>query len=48
MTVATANFPEQQYVGSVLLYLLVAAIVGMPYVAWLGRKAAPALESGAA
>jgi BASS family bile acid:Na+ symporter len=38
LTVATTNFPSQKFGGIILLYLIVNAIVGIPYVAWQRRQ----------
>jgi BASS family bile acid:Na+ symporter len=40
LTIATANFPDQRFAGTILLYLIVNAIVAIPYVTWLRRQAA--------
>ncbi len=37
LTIASANFPLERFGGTILLYLLVSAVVGIPYVRW--RKA---------
>jgi len=37
--VATTNFPDQRFGPTIVLYLLVSAIVGIPYVAWRKRQA---------
>lgn len=37
--VATTNFPDQRFGPTIVLYLLVCAIVGIPYVAWRKRQA---------
>jgi BASS family bile acid:Na+ symporter len=34
LATASANFPDQRFVGTVLLYVIVATIVTLPYVAW--------------
>jgi bile acid:Na+ symporter, BASS family len=34
LTIATANFPDQQFGPMILLYILVSAIVGIPYLRW--------------
>ncbi len=38
IAIAAANFPQEQFAPTVLLYLLVSAIVGLPYVRWQSRK----------
>jgi BASS family bile acid:Na+ symporter len=32
--IASANYPEQRFGGAIILYLLVNALVGIPYVKW--------------
>jgi hypothetical protein len=39
MTIATANYPEQQFGGTIVLYLLLNLIVAVPYIRW--HKARP-------
>ena len=43
MAIATTNFPTERIGGVLLLYLLVGAIVGIPYVKW--AKSRPAATS---
>ena len=45
LAIATVNFPDQRFGGTILLYLLVSAAVGFPYVAWQRRRlvAAPSV-----
>ena len=33
-TIASANFPEQRFGGAIILYLLVSALIGIPYIKW--------------
>ncbi len=40
--IAAANFPDERFGGTIILYLLVSAIVGIPYVAWRRRRLLPA------
>src|SRR5262249_25149523 len=40
--IATANFPDERFGGTIILYLLVSAVVGIPYVAWQRRRLLPA------
>ena len=40
--IAAANFPDERFGGTIILYLLVSAVVGIPYVAWLRRRLLPA------
>jgi BASS family bile acid:Na+ symporter len=37
--VATTNFPEQHFGALILLYLIVSALVGIPYLTWQRRQA---------
>ncbi len=39
---AAANYPDEHFGGTILLYLLVSILVGMPYVAWQRRRLTPA------
>ena len=41
LTIASANFPDLNFVGTVLLYVLISAIVGVPYVMWQRRAECP-------
>jgi bile acid:Na+ symporter, BASS family len=36
--IASANYPEQRFGGAIILYLLVSALVGIPYVRWNRRR----------
>jgi len=38
LTLASANSPNEQFAGTIILYLLVSAIAGIPYVKWQGRR----------
>ncbi len=38
LSIASANYPDQQFVGIVLLYLLISAILCLPYVSWQRRR----------
>jgi bile acid:Na+ symporter, BASS family len=40
LSIAAANFPAQRFGAAILLYLIVSAIVGIPYLAWQERQAA--------
>jgi BASS family bile acid:Na+ symporter len=40
LTLATTNFPDQEFGALVLLYLIVGAVAGIPYLMWLRRHAA--------
>ncbi|KGQ19427.1 Sodium dependent transporter [Lysobacter dokdonensis DS-58] len=41
LTIASANFPDLHFGGTILLYVLVSALVGMPYVLWQRRAECP-------
>ncbi len=43
LAIASANFPDEQFAGTILLYLLVNLIVGAPFVKWHRRIAAASL-----
>jgi BASS family bile acid:Na+ symporter len=34
LSIASASFPDQRFVGTILLYLIVNALVGLPYLSW--------------
>lgn len=38
LAIAASNFPDQRFGGTIILYLLVSAVVGVPYVAWQRRR----------
>jgi len=38
LAVTAANFPDQRFGGTIILYLLVSAVVCIPYVAWQRRR----------
>lgn len=40
LTIASANFPGEQFAGTILLYLLLNVVIGVPFVKWHGRQAA--------
>jgi BASS family bile acid:Na+ symporter len=42
LAIAAANYPDERFGGTILLYLLVSAIVGIPYLRWQGRRLAGA------
>jgi BASS family bile acid:Na+ symporter len=46
--VAAANFPSENFVAVILLYLLVSAIVGVPYAFWRRRVSGDLSDAGAA
>lgn len=39
LTLAATNFPEQRFIGTMLLYLLLNAVLGVPYILWQKRRA---------
>lgn len=38
LSIATVNYPDQRFVGIVLLYLIISAVLCVPYVAWQRRR----------
>ena len=38
LSIAAANFPDERFAGTILLYVIVAAIVGIPYLVWRQRQ----------
>jgi BASS family bile acid:Na+ symporter len=38
LSIAAVNFPDEQFVGVILLYLLIATLVCIPYIAWQRRR----------
>jgi BASS family bile acid:Na+ symporter len=36
--IAATNFPEQRFAGAILLYVIVGAVIGVPYVIWQRRR----------
>ena len=46
--VAAANFPSENFVAVILLYLLVSAIIGVPYAFWRRRVSGDLSDAGAA
>lgn len=42
LRIAAANLPDERFGRTIILYLLVSAIVGIPYVAWQRRRLLPA------
>ena len=38
LSIAAANFPEERFGATILLYVLLGAIVGVPYLAWQRRQ----------
>jgi bile acid:Na+ symporter, BASS family len=44
-SMASANFPGERFGGTILLYLIVNALVALPYIAWARRQRAAAIAS---
>jgi bile acid:Na+ symporter, BASS family len=42
LSIAAVNFPNEQFVGVVLLYLLIATLVCIPYIVWQRRRSVAA------
>lgn len=42
--IAATNFPDERFGGTIILYLLVSAVVGIPYVAWQRRRLVTAVS----
>ena len=40
LSIASANFPDERFAGTILLYVIVCALVGLPYLAWQHRRLA--------
>jgi BASS family bile acid:Na+ symporter len=38
LTLASINYPDEQFVGIILLYLIISAVICIPYVAWQRRR----------
>jgi BASS family bile acid:Na+ symporter len=36
--IASGNYPEERFGGAIILYVLVSALVGIPYVQWNRRR----------
>jgi len=47
LSVAALNFPQDRFVGVILLYLLIATVVCLPYIAWQRRRSAARVAAGA-
>jgi bile acid:Na+ symporter, BASS family len=45
LSLAAANFPDQRFGATILLYLIVSGIVGIPYLAWQERQSAGAVRA---
>jgi hypothetical protein len=48
LAAAAANFPAENFVAVILLYLLVSAVVGVPYAIWRRRVSGDLSDAGAA
>jgi bile acid:Na+ symporter, BASS family len=42
LSIAATNFPDQRFGGPILLYVIVNALIGIPYVRWQRRRVAGA------
>ena len=40
LAIAAPNFPDEQFGGTIILYLIVSGLVGVPYLAWQRRSVA--------
>jgi len=38
LAIASSNYPDERFGGTIILYLLVSAIAGVPYVVWQRRR----------
>ena len=47
LTIAATNYPDQQFAGIILLYLVVNALVAIPYLKWQRRRASAVAAAGA-
>ena len=47
LTIAATNYPEQRFGGIILLYLVVNALVAIPYLKWQRRASAVAVATAA-
>jgi bile acid:Na+ symporter, BASS family len=45
LAIAATNFPNQHFGGLILIYVLVSAVIGIPYVAWQRRQMAGAVRA---
>jgi BASS family bile acid:Na+ symporter len=45
LTIAATNYPEQRFGGIILLYLVVNALVAIPYIRWQRRPSPDAVET---
>ena len=44
LSIAVANFPDLRFGGTILLYLIVSAIVGIPYLLWQRKRMATSMS----
>jgi BASS family bile acid:Na+ symporter len=44
LTIASANFPDRHFGATILLYLIVNGLAGIPYVMWARRQMVPAVR----
>jgi bile acid:Na+ symporter, BASS family len=47
LSILTASFPNERFGGIILLYLLVSAVVVLPYIKWQKKRAAIAVPAAA-
>jgi BASS family bile acid:Na+ symporter len=45
LTVAASNFPDERFGGTILLYVIVSAVVAIPYVAWNRKQMSATLAT---
>jgi BASS family bile acid:Na+ symporter len=45
LSIASSNFPDERFAGTILLYVIVSAVVGMPYLAWHRRQVAASVSA---
>jgi BASS family bile acid:Na+ symporter len=45
LSIASSNFPDERFGATIVLYLIVNAIVGKPYMAWQERRSAEAVRA---
>lgn len=45
LTIASANFPEQRFGATILLYLLLNVAIGIPYMIWRSRIGTPSAHA---
>jgi BASS family bile acid:Na+ symporter len=45
LTIASANFPENRFGATILLYLLLNVAIGIPYMAWRSKLGTPSAHA---